>query len=77
MRIDMGRKWLATADVVALEPGCIIELDRLVDDDADMYVDGKLFAKGQPVAVNGTCAMRVQEIVASNAQARLAGRKPR
>ncbi len=53
LRIDLGRAWLAAEDVARIEPGCVIELDRRVGHNVDVYAGGRLVASGQAVAVDG------------------------
>ena len=45
-------------------PGAVVELDRAADEPVDLFVSGRLFARGVLVlAEEGEWAVRVQELV--------------
>lgn len=46
----------------ALAPGSLIELDRLSTDSADVYVDGKLVAKGRLGSIRDHAGIKITEI---------------
>jgi flagellar motor switch protein FliN/FliY len=45
-----------------LSSGSIVELDRMVDEPVELYLDGKLIARGEAVIVDGNYGLRVTEI---------------
>lgn len=57
-----GARQMLLKDVLELGPGSVIELDREVQDPADLLLDGKLIARGEIVIVNGNYGMRVAEV---------------
>jgi flagellar motor switch protein FliN/FliY len=60
---ELGRARLPGADVVTLPTGALVELDRQADDPVDLYVNGKAFATGRLMVVNGTdWAVRIEKV---------------
>jgi flagellar motor switch protein FliN/FliY len=49
-------------EILELGPGSVLELDREVQDPADLCLDGKLIARGEVVVVDGNFGLRVAEI---------------
>jgi flagellar motor switch protein FliN/FliY len=61
--VELGRAQMPLADLLALEPGSVVELDRLPGEPIDMYVNGRLVARGEIVVVNETLAFRITDIL--------------
>ena len=60
--LRFGKRQLPLRDVLDLASGSIVELDRLVDEPVELYLDGKLIARGEAVVVDGNYGLRVTEI---------------
>jgi flagellar motor switch protein FliN len=60
--LRFGGRDLLLKDVLELGPGSVLELDREVQDPADLLLDGKLIARGEVVMVNGNYGLRVSEV---------------
>jgi flagellar motor switch protein FliN/FliY len=60
--LRFGQRQLALREVLDLASGSVIELDRMVDEPVDLYLDGKLIARGEAVIVDGNYGLRVTEI---------------
>ena len=60
--LRFGMKQLPLRDVLELGTGSVVELDRLVDEPVELYLDGKLIARGEAVVVDGNYGLRVTEI---------------
>lgn len=60
--LRFGAKQMLLKDLLELGPGSVIELDRDVQDPADLLLDGKLIARGEVVVVNGNYGLRVSEV---------------
>jgi flagellar motor switch protein FliN/FliY len=54
-------------ELLSLRTGAVIELDRAAGDPADLFVNGRLIARGEVVVVDEDFALRVTEIVANSA----------
>jgi flagellar motor switch protein FliN/FliY len=52
-------------DLLKLTQGSIIELERIAGEPVDIYVNGKLMAKGEVVVVNDRFGVRVTEIISA------------
>lgn len=63
MWAELGRTRLPSGEAVELPPGAVLELDRLVEDPVDVYVDGMRFATCRLVVLDdGALAMRLETI---------------
>ncbi len=51
---ELGRAQMPGAQVVGLPPGAVVDLDRAADDPIDLYVNGRRFATGRLVVVDGS-----------------------
>jgi flagellar motor switch protein FliN len=60
--LRFGQRRLPLSDVLGLSSGSIVELDRMVDEPVELYLDGKLIARGEAVIVDGNYGLRVTEI---------------
>jgi flagellar motor switch protein FliN/FliY len=60
---ELGRRRLKVRDIVALEPGSVIELDRAAGSPVDVLVNGALVWHGEVVVVDEEFGIRVAEIV--------------
>lgn len=57
--IELGRARLPLAELLALAPGSLVPLDRAAHEPVDVYVGGKLFARGEVVTVGTKYGIRV------------------
>jgi flagellar motor switch protein FliN len=62
---ELGRSKLALGSAVSLGTGAIVDLDKEPDEALDVYVNGRLFARGRLLLVDGEWAVRLERIVAS------------
>jgi len=60
---EVGRARMLIGDLLSLGQGSVIELHRLVGEDLDMFVHGRLIAKGEVVVVNEKFGVRILDIV--------------
>ena len=60
---ELGRRRLKVRDIVALQPGSVIELDRAAGSPVDVLVNGALVWHGEVVVVDEEFGIRVSEIV--------------
>jgi flagellar motor switch protein FliN/FliY len=61
--VELGRKRLSVKEILELVPGSLVELDKLAGENVDLYVNGKLFAKGEVVVIDENFGVRVSSIV--------------
>ncbi len=60
--LRFGQRQLPLREVLDLASGSVIELDRMADEPVELYLDGKLIARGEAVVVDGNYGLRVTEI---------------
>jgi len=66
LTVELGRAELTLAEVLALRPAAIVELDRLPGDPLDLLANGRLIARDEVLVVNDAFAFRVTEVVSSS-----------
>jgi flagellar motor switch protein FliN len=71
LSVEVGSTSLRLAELMELNSGSVVELDRQANELLDIMVNGTLVAKGEVVTVNGKFGIRVVDVVA--ADARLSG----
>lgn len=60
---ELGTTRLPMAELLALQPGSIVELDRPQGAPVDVLVNGTLIARGEVIVVDDVYAVRVTEVV--------------
>ncbi len=63
LTVEIGRTRMAVRDVLGLEPGAVIELDRSAGAPADVLLNGRLIAHGEVVVVDQDYAVRITQIL--------------
>jgi flagellar motor switch protein FliN len=63
--VVIGRSRLPIRELLALDPGAVIELDRRPGDPVEVLVNGTLVARGEVVIVEGEFGVRIIELVRS------------
>ena len=61
--VELGATQMQIRDILQLQPGSIIELDKMAGDPVDLKVRGKLIAQGEVVVVDESFAVRITRIV--------------
>jgi flagellar motor switch protein FliN/FliY len=65
---ELGRASMPTAEVVGLPAGAVVELDRGADEPIDLYVNGRRFATGRLMVVDGSdWAVRIETVLEPSA----------
>ena len=73
VRISLARTTVPLKEVLKLSTGSVLELNRSLDDLADVVVNNRVVAQGEIVVVEGNYGIRIQRI---NNQARDAASHP-
>jgi flagellar motor switch protein FliN/FliY len=60
---ELGRTRMTVRDLLALQPGTVVELDRLAGSAADLLVNGRLIARGEVVVVDEDYALKITELL--------------
>ena len=61
--VEIGRTRMPVRDVLSLEPGRVVELDRAAGSPADIKLNGRLIGHGTVVVAEGDFAIRVERIL--------------
>ena len=61
--VELGRTKMIVNDLLKLGQGAIVELAKLADAPMDVYVNRKLFARGEVVVVNEKFGIRLTDII--------------
>ncbi len=61
--VELGRTQMLVNDLLRLGQGSIVELTKLADEPMDIYVNRKLFARGEVVVVNEKFGIRLTDII--------------
>lgn len=68
LRIEFGRTHMYLEDVLKLRKGSVVPLDKLAGDPVDIFVNGRLIAKGEVLVLNDNFCVRVAELIAGEQQ---------
>jgi flagellar motor switch protein FliN/FliY len=63
LRIELGRTRMYLEDVLKLRRGSVVTLDKLAGDPVDVYVNGRLVARGEVLVLNDNFCVRVTELL--------------
>ena len=61
----LGRARMPVADLLRLQPGNVLELDRKVGEAIDIFVNNRLVARGEVVLVEERLGVTMTEIIKS------------
>jgi len=64
LKIELGRTRMQLEDVLQLKRGAVVALDKLAGDPVDIFVNGRLIARGEVLVLNDSFCVRVAELVA-------------
>ncbi len=74
VHVELGRRRMRISDLLALEPGSVLELDAASNAPLAIYANRTLVARGEAVVVGGHYGVRITEIVSPEERAlRLGG----
>jgi len=65
LKIELGRTNMYLEEVLKLRKGAVVPLDKLAGDPVDIFVNGRLIARGEVLVLNDNFCVRVAELVAS------------
>lgn len=63
--IELGRSRMRVQDILKLDEGSVVELDKLAGEEVDVFVNDRLVARGQVLVLNEKFCVRISEIVAA------------
>jgi len=63
LSVEVGSASLKLSELMSLNKGAVVELDRQTNDPLDIFANGTLIAKGEIVNVDGRFGIRLTQIV--------------
>lgn len=63
LRVELGRTELLIDEVMKLREGSVVPLDKLAGDPVDIFVNGRMVARGEVLVLNDNFCVRVAEIL--------------
>ena len=63
LAVELGRVRLPLRELLALDVGSVVELDRSAESPVDVLVNGTLVAHGEVVVIDGEFGVRITSIV--------------
>ena len=73
LTLRFGQRTLTLREILDLTSGSVIELDRQVQEPADLLLGDKLIARGEVVIVDGNYGLRVTEVADASHTGAMAG----
>jgi flagellar motor switch protein FliN/FliY len=61
--VEIGRRSMKISDILRLGPGSVLELDKVSGEPLDIYVNGRLIARGEAVVVGDHYGVRLTEVL--------------
>jgi len=65
VRIELGRTRMLVEDVLRLNEGAVVELDKLAGDPVEIFVNDRRVARGEVLVLNDQFCVRISEIVST------------
>ncbi len=66
IKIELGRAKMNLDEILQLRRGSVVTLDKLAGDPVDVYVNGRLVARGEVLVLNDNFCVRVAELIGSD-----------
>lgn len=66
LSVEIGRRKMPIRQVISLNQGSVVELDRLVEEPLDLLVNGTLIARGEVVVTDGRFGLRLINVVSQS-----------
>ena len=66
LTLSFGQHDLTLREILDLSAGSVIELDRAVEEPAELLLGDKVIARGQVVTVDGNYGIRITEMPGAN-----------
>ena len=61
--VEVGRSRILVRDLLQLQEGSLVELEKLAGEPLDLYVNSRLIARGEAVVVNEKFGLRLTDVV--------------
>jgi flagellar motor switch protein FliN/FliY len=64
---DLGRVDMSLKDILKLEKGSVIDLQKAAGESVDVYINSRILGKGEVMVYEKNLAIRLNEVLDSNA----------
>ncbi|MDR0869919.1 MAG: flagellar motor switch protein FliN, partial [Planctomycetaceae bacterium] len=64
VKIELGRTNMYLEDILKLRKGSVVPLDKLAGESVDIFINGRLLARGEVLVMNENFCVRVAELLA-------------
>ncbi|MGZ8939078.1 MAG: flagellar motor switch protein FliN [Limisphaerales bacterium] len=64
--VQLGSCQLSMREVLQLNPGSVVQLDKLADAPVEVLINDKLVARGEVVVIENKFGIKITEMVGSN-----------
>ncbi len=71
--IELGRTKMSIAEILAIGPGAVVELNKLAGEPVDVLVNQKLVAKGEVVVIDENFGVRITQLMTPEERLKLLG----
>jgi flagellar motor switch protein FliN len=71
VQLELGHKTITVRDLLDMQPGTIVKLDRLAGEPVDMVINGKTIAKGEVAVIDENFAVRVVTLLSPEERLKL------
>jgi flagellar motor switch protein FliN len=66
LKIELGRTHMQLEEVLKLRRGSVVTLDKLAGDPVDIFVNGRMVARGEVLVLNDNFCVRVAQLLGSD-----------
>lgn len=63
LSVELGKAQMTIKEVLGLNTGSVIELEKTADEPVELYANGTLIAKGEVVVLGENLGLKITEIV--------------
>jgi flagellar motor switch protein FliN len=67
LSVELGSCYMSMKELLQLNVGSVVQLDKIADAPVDLYVNQKLVARGEVVVVEDRFGIKVTEIIGKKA----------
>lgn len=71
--VELGRTSMLVNDLLQLGQGSVVELTKLAGEPMEIFVNGRLFARGEAVVVNEKFGVRLTDVISPAERVRSLG----
>ena len=71
VRLDLGSKRITVRELLELEPGKIVKLERLAGESVDLIINNKTMAKGEVAVTDENFAVRIVTLLSPEERLKL------